>query len=167
MTFLMKRLAGFIVGAAALLTVSLWYAFPTPIGSTALNPGGASKYIGSGPFDGQVYTGKLGPVGGKPDTKDIWAFANGMFVSKECERRCSYPPQPYHLYSNKGKKAFVSETRCPYKDAKLVWRGTVEKGRIKGVMTFTVTRWYWTVEKKFAFEGHLQKSYRPLSVATR
>lgn len=165
MTLLTRRMMGSIASAAVLLAFALWYTLPTATGSTVPIPNEASKYVGSGPYDGQVFAGRLGPVGGKPDTKDVWEFANGMFVSKECERRCSYPPRPYYVRADKGKTEFVSETRCPYKDAKLVWRGTVDKESIQGVMTFTVSRWYWTVEKKFAFEGRLRN--RALPVATR
>ena len=78
-----------------------------------------------------------------------------MFVSTECEARCSYPPSPYYVREEGGTLSFISETRCPYKDATIVWRGTVENGKIRGESTWTVKRWYWTVEKKFRFEGTL------------
>ena len=50
---------------------------------------------------------------------------------------------------------FISETKCPYKDAWITWRGTVEGDRVSGQATWVVKRWYWTVEEVFDFEGRL------------
>ena len=49
----------------------------------------------------------------------------------------------------------ISETRCPYKDAKIVWRGIVDGDRITGTSTWMIKRWYWTLEDTFEFEGRL------------
>jgi len=62
---------------------------------------------------------------------------------------------PYYVREEGNGLSFVSETRCPYKDATIVWRGTVEDGQLRGESTWVVKRWYWTVEKKFRFEGTL------------
>ena len=108
-----------------------------------------------GPLDGMVFEGAVGPDGKPKDIADSFVFANGTFVSKECELRCKYPARPYYVRVNGDKTEFISETRCPYKDARIVWRGTVEGDRIKGKSTWVVRRWYWTVENTFEFEGKL------------
>ena len=108
-----------------------------------------------GPLDGLTFRGALGPDGKPKDIPDVFVFENGTFVSKECELKCKYPARPYFVRVNGGKTEFISETRCPYKDAKIVWRGTVEGDRIKGKSTWVVNRWYWTVENTFEFEGKL------------
>lgn len=111
-----------------------------------------------GPLDGMVFTGALGPDGQPKDIPDTFVFEDGKFVSKECELRCKYPARPYFVRINGSKTEFISETRCPYKDARIVWRGTVEGNVIKGRSTWVVKRWYWTVEDTFEFEGELVDS---------
>ena len=108
-----------------------------------------------GPLDGLTFRGALGPDGKPKDIPDVFVFENGTFVSKECELQCKYPARPYFVRSNGSKTEFISETQCPYKDAKIVWRGIVEGDRIKGKSTWVVKRWYWTVENTFEFEGKL------------
>jgi hypothetical protein len=102
-----------------------------------------------------TFSGALGPDGKPKDIADSFVFENGNFVSKECELRCKYPPRPYFVRVSGSKTEFISETRCPYKDARIVWRGTIEGGRIKGKSTWVVKRWYWTIEDTFEFEGEL------------
>ena len=89
------------------------------------------------------------------DTPDTIVFEKGTFVSKECELRCKYPARPYLSRAIGDKTEFVSETQCPYKDAKIIWRGTVEGGTIRGKSTWVVKRWYRTVQDTFEFEGKL------------
>lgn len=115
----------------------------------------AADGTGTGPLDGLVFTGALGPDGKPKDIPDSFVFENGTFLSKECELRCKYPARPYFVRVNGTKTEFISETKCPYKDAKIVWRGSVEGDTIKGKSTWVVKRWYWTVENTFEFEGKL------------
>lgn len=116
---------------------------------------GAGSRIIAGPLDGLTFVGALGPSGKPKDTADRFVFENGTFVSKECELRCEYPARPYFTRVDGDRIEFISETRCPYKDATIVWRGTVENGRISGHSSWMARRWYWTVETTFEFEGEL------------
>ena len=118
----------------------------------------------SGPLDGMTFVGALGPDGKPKDIQDTFVFENGTFVSKECELNCKYPARPYFVRVNGEKTEFISETQCPYKDAKIVWRGTVEGDTIKGKSTWVVKRWYWTVENTFEFEGKLAE--QPISITS-
>lgn len=118
----------------------------------------------SGPLDGMTFVGALGPDGKPKDIADVFVFENGTFVSKECELRCKYPARPYFIRVNGTTTEFISETQCPYKDAKIVWRGTVDGDTIKGKSTWVVKRWYWTVENTFEFEGKLSK--QPISITS-
>ena len=118
----------------------------------------------NGPLDGMTFIGALGPDGEPKDIPDVFVFENGTFVSKECELKCKYPARPYFIRVNGTKTEFISETRCPYKDAKIVWRGTVDGDTIKGKSTWVVKRWYWTVENTFEFEGKLSK--QPVSITS-
>lgn len=117
----------------------------------------------SGILDGMTFSGELGPIGKPADVKDFLVFANGTFVSKECEKRCGYPARPYFVRRVGDRTEFISETRCPGKDATIVWRGTVDNGTIRGTFTWTVDRWYWTIEKEFWFEGTLADRNAPFA----
>ena len=149
--------------AAGLAAIGAWYALAGAPGREAPADVDLKRFAGAGPLDGKVFTGQLGPTGKPADVADTWVFSRGMFVSKECERRCNYPPRPYFTRLANGKTEFFSETRCPGKDAKLVWRGTVANGRVEGVMTWTVSRWYWTIEKQFSFSGLVRDRASPLA----
>lgn len=120
----------------------------------------------AGPLDGMTFSGELGLSGKPKDITDSFVFSNGTFISKECEFRCKYPASPYFVRTKGDSTEFVSESRCPYKDAKIIWSGTIKDGIIKGVSTWTVKRWYWTVEDKFEFEGRLIAQSTP-AVSTK
>ena len=156
------------VDACLLLIILVWLAGWASLSAasnieSAENPVLQEKPI-PGPLDGMTFTGALGPDGKPKDTPDSFVFENGTFVSKECELRCKYPARPYFVRSNGDRTEFISETECPYKDAKIIWRGTIEGDRIKGKSTWVVKRWYWTVENTFEFEGTLTN--KPASTAS-
>lgn len=111
----------------------------------------------SGPLDGMHFTGDLGPEGKPKDVTDEFVFANGTFVSKECELRCEYPARPYLIRETSGEIDFISNTKCPYKDAEITWQGTVKGDKIAGTAIWIVRRWYWTMTKTFEFTGTLKE----------
>lgn len=122
---------------------------------------GTPSLAGSGVLDGLTFISELGLAGKPADVNDRLVFQNGLFVSTECDRRCGYPAQPYFARHVGEGVEFVSNARCLHKDASIVWRGTVEEETIRGTFTWTVHRWYWTIEKEFWFEGKLVKSSAP------
>lgn len=117
---------------------------------------------GSGILDGLEFSGAV-TTSKSTVAKDRFLFSKGKFVSTECVKRCGYLPGAYSVLNRDGKTEFISESRCTYKDAKIVWRGSVADGVVKGVSTWTVSRWYRTVETKFQFEGKLVKSPTPIA----
>ncbi|MDA7430465.1 hypothetical protein PGB28_18545 [Primorskyibacter aestuariivivens] len=108
---------------------------------------------GQGPLDGMIFTGMLGPDGQPKDVEDTFVFAAGNFLSKECELRCDYPAKPYAAERTDTGWQFESLTKCPYKDATIHWRGTIVDDTVTGIATWTMKRWYWTIERDFAFEA--------------
>lgn len=120
---------------------------------------------GSGVIDGLTFASELGPLDKPANVKDSLVFENGMFVSRECQRRCDYPPAPYFVRRVGDKTEFIAETHCSDKDSTIVWRGTVDDvtGTVKGVFTWTASRWYWTIEKEFWFEGRLAEGTVPMA----
>lgn len=142
-----------------------WFAFEPVFAPSTSNKATTTAPMGQGPLDGMTFVGALGPDGKPKDIPDKFVFANGNFVSEECEQRCEYPARPYFVRTVDGKTVFISETQCPYKDAKIVWRGVIDGGEIRGKSTWTVKRWYWTVENVFEFEGKLANQSAPVAIS--
>ena len=161
----MSRRSWIAVTAGGLAVVLLcgWLVFPEigrPLRADAVE---LAERTGSGILDGMEFTGLLGPLDKRGDIEDTLIFANGMFVSVECQKICNYPASPYFVREKDQAIEFVSETRCPYKDATIVWRGQVRDGTLKGVATWKMSRWYWTVEREIAFEGKLAERAAPIA----
>jgi hypothetical protein len=153
----------FAIGGLLVLLAGGWFVFSPEAMPVQAENIDTADVGGSGVLDGMTFSAELGPFGRPADVKDTLVFANGTFVSTECERRCQYPARPYFIRQVGDRIEFISETRCPDKDAKIVWRGTVDDGTIKGVFTWTTVRWYWTIEKEFSFEGTLVEGATPVA----
>ena len=145
------------------LLVAVWSLSPDPLRQVHAEGLDAKQAASFGILDGKTFKGRIGPRGKPADVEDTYVFADGTFVSVECELRCDYPARPYFVRENGNAIEFVSETKCPYKDAKIVWRGKVEGDSIEGVATWTMSRWYWTIEKEFTFSGTLQNARSPVA----
>ena len=160
----MKRLSVTltVMGVGA-LAIGGWLALAAGSSANQTNLPEIADTEGAGPLDGMTFTGLMGPDGKPKDVADTFVFANGTFVSQECELRCKYPARPYFVRQIGSTTEFVSETRCPYKDATIVWRGTVNDGQISGVATWTMKRWYWTVKQDFEFAGSLVRQSAPVA----
>lgn len=158
------KVLAFLSVLVAVVVVS-WVGLSATSNSVIANMIETTEELGAGPLDGKMFTGELGLSGKPKDIKDSFVFANGTFISKECEFRCKYPASPYFARTRGSVTEFVSESRCPYKDAKIVWRGTIQDGIIKGVSTWTIKRWYWTIEDRFEFEGRLITQAAPVASA--
>jgi hypothetical protein len=117
----------------------------------------------TGPLDGMTFSGVIGSPGDPTRTKDKFVFSKGKFVSTECVKVCGYHAGSYFIRERDGKTEFLSVSHCTYKDAKIVWRGTIDNGIVKGESTWTVKRWYRTVEKKLLFEGKLVNASTPVA----
>jgi hypothetical protein len=144
--------------------VALFAAIAPPTANAGGEGSANDIKITPGPLDGLVFSGALGPDGESRDTPDTFVFENGTFASKECELRCKYPARPYFVRVDGDRIEFISETKCPYKDAWITWRGTVEGDTLKGKSTWVVKRWYWTVEDTYEFEARLVSETTPSEV---
>lgn len=141
----------------AIMALVPWSSSSRASDTSSVNNPTSPEEIIPGPLDGMTFNGALGPDGEPKDIPDSFVFKDGTFVSKECELRCKYPARPYFVRTNGDRTEFISETKCPYKDAKIIWRGTIEGDTIKGKSTWVMKRWYWTVESDFEFEGKLSE----------
>jgi hypothetical protein len=111
-----------------------------------------------GPLDGMTFVGKIGPGGEPKDAPDVFVFQDGHFVSKDHAARCRYPARPYFVRTVGDATEFVSETRCPHKDATIVWRGRVAGDQISGVAAWTSQRWRWSWKTEYAFDGRIMEA---------
>jgi len=142
-----------------------WFVFAQTMQTEPNKRATDTVIAGSAELDGATFLSELGPLGKPADVQDTLVFANGTFVSTECDKRCGYPPAPYFVRRVDGKIEFVSESICLHKDATLVWHGTVDDGIIKGRLSWILNRWYWTIEKEFWFEGRLVESANPVATS--
>ena len=154
-----------IIGALVLAMSGSCFVFAETATSQPANNSALGQQPGSGLLDGMTFVSELGQVGEPADLEDTLVFENGMFVSTKCERKCNYPASPYFVRKNGAATEFISETRCPHKDATIVWRGVVKDGQIEGVATWTSSRWYWTIVKEIAFSGTMTDRGSPISNA--
>jgi len=128
---------------------------PAPIPSEDLRP--TAEVTGEGVLDRMTFVGHVGTSENPTYSEDTFVFDKGLFVSKECERICKFPARPYFVRETADGIEFISETRCPYKDSTIVWRGTFKDGKVRGSSTWTSKRWYWTIERKLVFNGTLSE----------
>ena len=151
------------MGLLLVVLVSGWVLASQVVSPTKTISTDHAEGEGAGVLDGMEFAGVFDVTSKSKAAKDQFLFSKGKFVSTECVKRCGYRPGAYFVRSRDGKTEFISVSRCTHKDAKIVWRGTVEGGIVKGVSTWTVSRWYRTVEKTFQFEGKLIKSPTPIA----
>ena len=135
---------------------------PTPVSPEDLKP--TADILGEGMLDRMTFVGFIGTNKDPELSKDTFVFDKGLFLSAECERLCKFPARPYYARKKGDVIEFISETLCPYKDSKIVWRGTVQDGKVNGTSTWTSDRWYWSVEKKLIFEGELAEKTASIPV---
>lgn len=160
----MKKLVLLVTVAAAVAVVAVGGVFfsapDRPSRAVAMD---VSELAGTGVLDGLTFEGHAGLSGEPADVADQWDFEDGLFVSRECERRCNYPPRPYFSREVGDTTEFISVTECPNKNATIVWRGTIDGETIEGEFTWTMERWYWTIERTFWFEGTLAEGMQPIA----
>ena len=109
-----------------------------------------------GPLDGQSFKGEFGRIGEPAHDVDTWVFKDGSFWSENC-LECGFPRSVYLTESGSGAVDFRTVTNCPVSDARIIWEGTVDDGRIEGIFTWTKKRWYRTVRKQYWFKGTLEE----------
>lgn len=135
---------------------------PASIPPEDLTP--TAEVMGKGVLDRMTFAGHVGTSEDPTRSEDTFVFDKGLFVSKECERICKFPARPYFVREKADGVEFISETRCPYKNSKIVWRGAFKDGKVKGTSTWTSKRWYWTIERKLVFEGRLSEQSASIPV---
>jgi hypothetical protein len=152
----MKRSVRILLSASIALAAAGLFVGLSPQGNDEVaQPPSGTIAAGSGMLDGKVFEARLGMEGRPADRDDTLVFDRGVLLSLECQKICDFPARPYYVRQTEDHLEFVSITRCPTRDAEIVWRGKVRDGAIEGVASWTTKRWYWTVERDFHFSGTL------------
>lgn len=136
---------------------------PPSISPETLKP--TEDVLGQGVLDHMTFVGHVGNSEDPTRSQDTFVFDKGLFVSRECERICNFPARPYFVRETVEGIEFISETRCPYKDSKIVWRGTFRDGKVNGTSTWTSERWYGRIERNLVFQGTI--SGQTISIPVR
>jgi hypothetical protein len=109
----------------------------------------------SGPLDGLTFVSTIEVDAYDTPFDDRQTFADGTFLSEECQRRCDFGAAPYYTRREGDAVAFVVEMTCADAPQHVRWEGRVVGDRIEGTAVWTVERFYWTVVRTATFSGVL------------
>jgi hypothetical protein len=155
MRFILAGLAVLLVGGAAAAILQM----PSDADHAAATPRDVimamSDPAGTGPLDGLRFDTEMGLQGKPADVVDYLQFQDGLFMSRECEDRCNYPPSAYLARSVEGGTEFIVEAYCPTKSTTMIWRGSVRDDDVSGTVTWTSQRWYWNTTQVLEFKGQM------------
>jgi hypothetical protein len=153
------------VASAVILTMPAWP--QTSINTTKSGEGASTLAPGS--LDGQQFKAGIVRKGADESKKqplgDILIFRKGKFSSAVC-KRYNFTDAPYWVRVEGEKTHFLAELTSPT-DGKMVWKGTIHKGKLQGTMRWTKKRWYWTVDAEHKIRGKLDSDAIAASPSTK
>jgi hypothetical protein len=114
----------------------------------------------SGPLDGMVFVGKIGPKG-NPDLDDELHFRDGKFWSAICTQ-CGFKPGDYWVRNVGNGIEFRGELVGDR--GTFHYRGAIVDGEANVSIGWTKSRWYWTIERELEFVGEMRSPTAALSV---
>ena len=140
--------------AAALATVLLATTValtPRLVAETLPDP---TPSAASGPLDGMVFSGVLGPAD-SPDhgIPDTLYFRNGHFWSEQCIP-CGFQPGRYWVHQAADGIHFRGELSSP-EGGTFKYAGVVRDDQVATTIDWRKERWYWTIDREFRFQGAL------------
>lgn len=117
---------------------------------------------GPGPLDGMVFAGLIGP---EPDLDfdEELLFNEGLMWSKTCVP-CGYQPAIYWVRRVGDAIHFTSELKSA-SGSLFHYEGVVDGERAEVAVTWTKSRWYWTIDRDLLFEGTLVPGRNPGTAA--
>ena len=112
----------------------------------------ATPIVASGPLDGMVFIGRVGPEG-KPGFDEELHFNNGRFWTKNCIR-CGYQPGIYWVRKAGNSIEFKGELQKK-NGSKFRYIGRIADGHAQVTVLWSKDRWYWSIERTLIFSGKL------------
>lgn len=113
---------------------------------------GLAERLTSGPLDGMVFSGKLGPED-NPDLDDELHFQDGKFWSGICVK-CGFSPGDYWVRTVGDSIHFRGELTGDR--GTFTYIGRIVDDDIDVSVNWTKDRWYWSINRNLAFEGTLK-----------
>ena len=86
--------------------------------------------------------------------EDFLTFKDGKFSSEVC-RKYNFSDAPYWIRAEGDQIHFLAELESPT-DGRMVWKGTIKDGQLRGTMHWTKKRWYWTIDTEHEIHGELR-----------
>lgn len=96
---------------------------------------------------------------------DVLTFSNGIFSSEIC-KRYNFKGAPYWVRVEGDQVHFLAELTSPT-DGRMLWKGTIRGGILKGTMRWTKKRWYWTIDTEHKISGKLEKGQGTVSRSSK
>lgn len=112
----------------------------------------ADDKTASGPLDGMIFVGKIGPKG-NPDLDDELHFRDGKFWSDACTK-CGFKPGEYWVRNVGNRIQFRGELTGDR--GTFVYKGEIVDNNAKVSIGWTKSRWYWKIDRELEFSGKLQ-----------
>lgn len=106
-------------------------------------------------LDGKKYHSRLYNDDGTPRDWDELSFADGQFISELC-KSYGFTEAPYWIRFEGDSIHFQAEIVSPAHGT-MRWKGVIQGDKIKGNVLWTRERWYWTVRRRWDFDGTLQE----------
>lgn len=140
------------VAALAATLVGAMLAWSGPPGRAAESPSSVAE-----PLDGQTFRAGIVQVGEEADgpLEDELMFRDGKFMSAIC-KRYNFVEAPYWVRQEGDRIHFLAELTSPT-DGRMLWKGTIEDGKLEGTMRWTKQRWYWTIDTEHVIRGEIEE----------
>lgn len=117
---------------------------------------------GPGPLDGMVFAGLIGPEADQDFDEEL-LFNDGLMWSKTCVP-CGYQPSVYWVRRVGDAIHFTSELKSA-SGSLFHYEGVVDGERAEVAVTWTKSRWYWTIDRDLMFKGTLVPDRNPGTAA--
>ena len=148
--------AYFRYGASAIALIVILVLAAVAIGRISTAPDttieAAMPGLGSGPLDGMVFVGRIGPEGNR-DLDDELHFSDGQFWSTNCIR-CGFRPGAYWVRTVGDRTRFQGKLFSADRGT-FLYSGHVSGDRVEATISWTMRRWYWSIDRTLSFAGTL------------
>ena len=107
----------------------------------------------SGELDGLDFAGTLRSADGSISLDDTLHFRGGHFWSSGCVK-CSFMPGAYWTRRVGPTIEFTGVLESPER-GRFTYKGSVNNGEVQVSIHWLRARWYWTMERDYAYVGRL------------
>ena len=120
-----------------------------------------------GALDGTQFAGTFGPDGGSSGRADTLYFSEGRFWSANCVP-CGFVPALYWVRHDGDAIHFRGEMHSRER-GHFTYAGVIRGGRVEASVRWQKSRWYWSIDRNFRFEGQRVEgtALEPVAIVTR